>query len=184
RYAKASSDEGWEWEALQPYIRKNERFVAPANYHDITGQFDPAAYGFDGINLPGFPRGTDNLIIQATSELPDEFPFNLDYNSGYQLGIGWAPMTVGNGTRSSLQVSHLGPQYIGRRNLHVLINAHVTRILRSCIEYNHVPPTFGAVKFTQDTRGEVGLKEIICSAGSVGTRHILLNSGIGDRPSC
>ncbi len=27
-------------------------------------------------------------MIQATADLPDEFPFNEDYNSGYHLGIG------------------------------------------------------------------------------------------------
>ncbi len=109
RYAKISGDPGWGWEALRPYFRKvsdafrssrsyfirtsrqNERFVAPADHHNTSGEFDPAVHGFDGINyvsLPGYPRGTDGRVIQVTKELPHEFPFNLDYNSGYELGIG------------------------------------------------------------------------------------------------
>ncbi|KAK0199339.1 aryl-alcohol oxidase precursor [Desarmillaria ectypa] len=190
RYAQISGDPGWGWEALQPYIRKNERVVPPTDHHNTTGQFDPAVHGFDGINsvsLPGVPRGIDGRIIQTTSELPEDFPFNLDYNSGYQLGIGWAPYTIGNGTRSSSQTSYLGPEYIGRPNLHVLTHAHVTRILQSNTENTDGSPTFDAVEFTQDagatihTLAPVHLKEIILSAGSVGTPHILLHSGIGDK---
>ncbi|KAG7445363.1 pyranose dehydrogenase [Guyanagaster necrorhizus] len=189
RYAQISGDPGWGWDALQPYFRKNERFVAPADHHNTTGQFNPVVHGFDGItdvSLPGYPRATDSLIIQATSELPDDFPFNLDYNSGYQLGIGWTPMTVGNGTRSSSQTSYLGPVYIGRPNLHVLVHTRVTRILQSDTKDISRPPTFNAVELTQDagvtthTLAPTNLKEIVLSAGSIGTPNILLHSGIGD----
>ncbi|KAK0229846.1 aryl-alcohol oxidase precursor [Armillaria nabsnona] len=189
RYAQISGDPGWGWNALQPYFRKNEHFVGSADHHNTTGQFDPAAHGLRGItdvSLPGYPRATDSLIIQATTELPEDFPFNLDYNSGYQLGIGWTPMTVGNGTRSSSQTSYLGPAYIHRPNLHVLVHAHVTRILRSGNKNVSRLPTFNAVEFTQDagvtkhSLAPTRLKEIVLSAGSIGTPHILLHSGIGD----
>ncbi|KAK0499356.1 GMC oxidoreductase-domain-containing protein [Armillaria luteobubalina] len=187
RYARISRDSIWGWDALQPYIRRNERFVAPADHHNITGQFNPAVHGFKGVtyvSLPGYPRATDERVHQTTAEFPLEFPFNLDYNSGYQLGIGWAPLTVGNGTRSSSETSYLGPKYIQRPNLHVLVNARVTRIL----DTKNVSRrrTFNAVEFTQDS-GETKhilapkcLKEIILSAGSIGTPHILLHSGIGN----
>ncbi|KAK0229850.1 alcohol oxidase [Armillaria nabsnona] len=190
RYAQISGDPGWGWEALQPYVLKNERLVPPSDHHNTTGQFDPAIHSFNGINsvsLPGVPRATDGRVIQTTSEDPDGFPFNLDYNSGYHLGIGWSPYTVGNGTRSSSQTSYLGAKYIGRPNLHVLIHTHVTRILQSNSSQDTKGlPTFDAVEFTQDagatmhTLAPVRLKEIILSAGSIGTPSILLHSGIGD----
>ncbi|KAG7445389.1 aryl-alcohol oxidase-like protein [Guyanagaster necrorhizus] len=184
RYAQISGDPGWGWEALQPYIRKNEHFVPPSDHHNTTGQFDPAVHSFNGINsvsLPGYPRATDGRVIQTTSELSDDFPFNLDYNSGFHLGVGWAPYTIGNGTRSSSQTSYLGTKFIGRPNLHVLTSVHVTRILQSNITSDS-GPTFDAVEFTQDAGGDkiFELKEVILSAGSVGTPHILLHSGVGD----
>ncbi|KAK0499121.1 alcohol oxidase [Armillaria luteobubalina] len=189
RYAQISGDPGWGWEALQPYIRKNERIVPPSDHHNTTGEFDPAIHNLDGINsvsLPGVLRATDGRVIQTTSDLPNEFPFNLDYNSGYHLGIGWSPYTVGNGTRSSSQTSYLGASYIGRPNLHVLTHTHVTRILRSNTNDTNRPPTFNVVEFTQDagatlhSLASTDLKEIILSAGSIGTPNILLHSGIGD----
>jgi hypothetical protein len=70
---------------------QNERFIrTTSDHHNITGQFNPAVHGFDGINtvsLAGFPSPVDDRIIATTTEL-EEFPFNLDMNSGYQLGIG------------------------------------------------------------------------------------------------
>ncbi|KAG7450008.1 aryl-alcohol oxidase precursor [Guyanagaster necrorhizus] len=187
RYAHVTGDEGWGWDELQPYIRKNERFVPPADHHNTTGEFNPAVHSFDGVNsvsLPGYPRTIDGRVIQATQELPDEFPFNLDYNSGYPLGIGWEQTTTGNGTRSSSETSYLGPEYISRKNLHVLIHTYVTRILAANESTLGDEPLFDTVEFTQDAGATIHtlspLKEIILSAGSVGTPHILLNSGIGD----
>lgn len=70
---------------------QNERFTPPADNHNTTGQFEPSVHGFDGVTsvcLPGFPQGTDDRILRVTAELPDEFPYNRDYNSGKPLGVG------------------------------------------------------------------------------------------------
>jgi hypothetical protein len=40
------------------------------------------------VSLPGFPHVTDARVIQTTADLSDEFPFNLDMNSGDTIGIG------------------------------------------------------------------------------------------------
>ncbi|KAK0196131.1 aryl-alcohol oxidase [Armillaria mellea] len=187
RYARVTGDKGWGWDEILPYILKNERFVAPADHHNTTGEFNPAVHNFDGVNsvsLPGYPKAIDGRVIQATQELQDQFSFNLDYNSGYHLGIGWEQTTVGNGTRSSSETSYLAPGYIDRENLHVLIHSYVTRILTLNKPTSHHKPHFNIVEFTQDAGATIHtlspLKEIILSAGSVGTPHILLNSGIGD----
>ncbi|KAJ6625736.1 aryl-alcohol-oxidase from pleurotus Eryingii [Mycena sp. CBHHK59/15] len=181
RFARAAGDEQWSWDSLIPYMRKNERFSPPADHHDTTGQFNPAVHGFDGINtvsLAGFPYPEiDSRVIQTTKEL-SEFPFNLDMNSGYQLGIGWGQATIKNGSRSSSATSYLSPQYINRPNLHVLLHSRVTRVLQSGAG------AFRTVEFVQDLKGKpttiTAKKEVILSAGSIGTPNILLHSGIGN----
>ncbi|KAJ7495821.1 aryl-alcohol-oxidase from pleurotus Eryingii [Mycena galericulata] len=180
RFAKVTGDEGWSWDNLVPYMRKNERFIPPSDHHNTTGQFNPAVHGFQGINsvsLAGFPSPVDSRIIETTTELP-EFPFNLDMNSGYPLGIGWGQATIKNGSRSSSATSYLGPHFINRPNLHVLLNARVTRVLQT------TPGTFRTVEFLQDLNGKplnlTAKNEIILSAGSIGTPNILLHSGIGN----
>ncbi|KAK0217018.1 aryl-alcohol oxidase precursor [Armillaria fumosa] len=183
RYADVTEDPGWSWNGIQPYIRKNERWTAPTDHHNTTGQFDPAVHGFHGINavsLPGFPSAIQNRVIQTTQELAEEFPFNLDSNSGYQLGVGWEQSTIKHGKRSSSYTSYLGPEFIGRPNLHVLLNAQVTRLSQTASN----PPEFLVVEFAESadaSRCQVtASKEVIISAGSLETPKLLLNSGIGD----
>ncbi|KAJ6494980.1 aryl-alcohol oxidase [Mycena vulgaris] len=181
RFAKVTGDNGWSWDSLIPYMRKNERFsLTTSDHHNTTGQFNPAVHGFSGINtvsLAGFPSPVDDRIIATTTEL-EEFPFNLDMNSGYQLGIGWGQATIKNGSRSSSATSYLAPQFIRRPNLHVLLHARVTRILQTATG------DFRTVEFVQDLNGKrftlTAGNEIVLSAGSVGTPNILLHSGIGN----
>ncbi|KAF8512598.1 aryl-alcohol oxidase [Hysterangium stoloniferum] len=187
RFARVSQDPGWSWDSLQPYIQKTERWVPPADGHDTTGQFDPSVHGFNGINsvsLPGYPQAIDNMVIQTTVELADEFPFNQDINSGNPLGLGWTQLSVGNGQRSSSSTSYLGPQFINRPNLSVLLHAHVTRILPSSTTAGN-NPIFQTVEFAQSNKGArhniTVSKEVILSAGSIATPQILMNSGIGDQ---
>ncbi|KAK0493185.1 alcohol oxidase [Armillaria luteobubalina] len=189
RYARLSGDEGWAWDKMQSYFRRNERFVPSADDHNTTGQYDPAVHGFEGItsvSIAEYPSVLDGRIIQATKELFNESPFNVDYNSGYHLGIGWHQKTIGNGTRSSSEMSYLGPEYIDRANLYVLVDSHVTRILvanDSAVIDEGSKPYFDRIEFTQDAGKTMhtisARKEIILSAGVIGTPHILLNSGVG-----
>ncbi|KAJ7878659.1 aryl alcohol oxidase [Mycena leptocephala] len=157
RWAKVTRDDGWSWDNLVQYMRKNERFSPPADHHNTTGQFNPAVHGFRGIN---------------------SYPFNLDTNSGYPLGIGWVQATIKNGARSSSATSYLTPQFATRHNLHVLLHARVTRVLPT------TSSTFRTVEFVQDLNGKrftlTAGRELILSAGSIGTPNILLHSGIGN----
>ncbi|TFK34624.1 aryl-alcohol oxidase-like protein [Crucibulum laeve] len=185
RYARLTNDYGWSWERIQPFIHKNEKFEPSADNHNITGQFNASLHNFHGVNsvsLPGSPQSIDGRVIQTTQEL-EEFPFNLDMNSGHHLGIGWAQTTIGtNGQRSSSATSYLGPNFANRSNLHVLLHAQVSRVIKTGTEQGK--PAFQGVEFTEGVGGPwrraTARREIILSAGSIGTPHILMNSGIGD----
>ncbi|KAJ7475197.1 aryl-alcohol-oxidase from pleurotus Eryingii [Mycena galericulata] len=153
RYANVTGDEGWSWDSLIPYIRKNERLGPPADHHNTNGQFNPAVHGFDGINsvtLSGFPSPIDPRVI-GTAKASSEWPFNLDMNSGYHLGVGWMQETVRDGSRSSSATSYLAQEFISRPNLHVLLHAQVTRVLPSGLN-----STFRTVEFVQNRQGLPG----------------------------
>ncbi|KAG6861887.1 hypothetical protein C0995_010593 [Termitomyces sp. Mi166 len=196
RYAEVTKDPGWSWTAIQPYIRKvgadyifvddsmtgqNEKFIAPADHHRTTGQYEPSMHGFHGINfvsLPGFPQAIDEQVIQTTRDL-DEFFFNQDMNSGNLLGLGWSQATIGEGSRSSSATSYLDAEFSARENLHILVNTRVTRIISSTQDR-----TFRTVEFVQPQGSKWAIsahKELILSAGTIGSPQILMNSGIGDR---
>ncbi|KAJ7586273.1 aryl-alcohol-oxidase from pleurotus Eryingii [Mycena floridula] len=183
RYAALTGDNGWSWDSLQEYMRKNEHFMLPQDGRNSSNEFDPKVHGFNGVNsvtLVSDLHEMDPLVFAATADLPDEFPFNLDTNSGNQIGMSWAQMTVKNGARSSSATSYLAEEFINRSNLDVLLHAFVTRVLP--VQSN--PLSFGEVEFTQDAAASLhkvsAKKEIIVSAGVIGTPHILMHSGIGD----
>ncbi|KAJ7629664.1 aryl-alcohol oxidase [Mycena polygramma] len=186
RYARLSGDPGWSWANIQKYIHKNEKWTQPADRHNTTGQFNPQIHSSTGINsvsLPGFSHGQfDSRIIATTREKPGAFPFNLDMNSGRPLGVGWIQTTINGGQRSSAATSYLGHNFVSRPNLHVLVNSHVTRIIQTGVDQGK--PAFRSVEFAQSETGSRTVvnatKEVILSAGAIGSPQILLLSGIGD----
>ncbi|KAF5392193.1 hypothetical protein D9757_001525 [Collybiopsis confluens] len=162
RFASVTKDDGWSWDALQPYIAKNEKWEPPADRHNTT----------------------DPMVFEAVDELGGIFHFNEDYNSGKPLGFGWLQSTItSEGRRSSSATSYLAPEFISRDNLDVLLHARVSRVLPSP-KSSSSKYAFRTVEFAQDLHGPLlsvsASKEVILSAGVIGSPHILLNSGIGD----
>ncbi|KAJ3569077.1 hypothetical protein NP233_g5293 [Leucocoprinus birnbaumii] len=190
RYASISGDNGWSWDGIQPAIFKNEKWTEPADHHDTTGQYNPDVHsttGVTAVSLRGYPlNDIEPRIIQTTKDLPGEFPFTEDYNSGYELGLGWSQSTIDEqGRRSSSATSYLGSEFIARPNLNVLVNAQVTRITQTGTSTDGKPELLG-IEFvdTRDTSRSFTVqaqKEVILSAGSVNTPQLLMLSGIGDQ---
>ncbi|KAF9002519.1 pyranose dehydrogenase [Cyathus striatus] len=171
KFGVITGDEGWSWGQMLPYILKNERWLPPADHHDTAGQYNPRyhnRFGMTPVSLPGFPQPIDNKIMQTTKDMHQNFPFNVDMNSGNPIGV----CNIGNGVRSSSATAYLSPKYIERPNLHVLVNTRVTRVLPT--KANDFTIRKNPVRITAN-------KELILSAGAIGTPQILLSSGIGDR---
>ncbi|KAF9447243.1 GMC oxidoreductase [Macrolepiota fuliginosa MF-IS2] len=183
RWAKVTGDSGWSWNNLIPYFKKNERWVSPAEPRNTTGQFDPSVHGFNGstsVSLPGHLQGVDSRVIAAANELSGDYEFNIDMNSGRPLGTVWFQGTIGNGERSSSATSYLTTRVLNRPNLHVVLNTLTTGITPSGTKNSK--PLFGNVQVFGNGQScsLSAKKEILLSAGSIGSPHILLHSGIGD----
>ncbi|KAJ7363007.1 pyranose dehydrogenase [Mycena albidolilacea] len=185
RYADLTGEPGWSWDQILLYFFKNEKISAPADHHNIQGQFNPSVHstkGVTSVSLPGFDWPIFyHKVLQTTKELPEEFPFNLDTNSGKPLGLGWRQSTIGDGTRSSSATSYLASEFTQRENLHVLVHAQVSQLVDPSNVAGKV--VFGGVRFSQGASQFTAkaTKEIILSAGTVGTPNILMHSGIGDQ---
>ncbi|KAF8883634.1 aryl-alcohol oxidase-like protein [Gymnopilus junonius] len=186
RFAHFSGDSGWAWSNILPYFLKSEKWVPPADHHNTVGQFNPSFHNLKGtgitsVSLPGFQLPIDGRVLQTSKNFPSEFPFTLDYNNGIPLGLGYLQSTIGNGTRSSAATAYLNPSVVARPNLEVVLNTHVTRVLQATNTGNS--KSFRRVELKSGSKlvTVTALKEVILSAGSVMTPHILLNSGIGDK---
>ncbi|KAK7052417.1 pyranose dehydrogenase 3 [Favolaschia claudopus] len=184
RYAELTGDSGWSWDSIFPYFLKNERWTAPADHHDTRGQYNPRVHsstGKTGVSLPGYRWPVGSRVMQTTKELSDDFPFNLDYNSGNPLGVGWLQYTIGGGERSSAATSYLTSDVQQRPNLHILLTARVFSLLSN--KSNRL--SFNGVQFSHNGSPELftvsAKKEIVLSAGTIGTPHVLMHSGVGNK---
>ncbi|KAF9444128.1 GMC oxidoreductase [Macrolepiota fuliginosa MF-IS2] len=187
RLASVSGDIGWSWENIQSYLRKNEKLEPPADNHDVDGEFDPSVHSTTGRVVVTPPNNLspaiDAATLQASEELGGDFQFNLDMNSGKPLGLGWLQSTIGHdATRSSSAMSYLDSQTKARKNLHIVTDTFVTRVLKT-------PGTKGLTIRSVEIRSPnisdtvllTASKEVIIASGTIGTPHILLHSGIGDQ---
>lgn len=95
---------------------------------------------------------------------------------------GFTQFTIKDGARSSSATSYLGPQFIKRRNLNVLLHARVSRVLSTGTVNGQ--PVLQTVEFKSSTGAltrATARREVILSAGAVNSPQILLHSGIGDK---
>lgn len=80
---------------------QNEKWTAPADGHDTTGQYDPSIHSTTGVtsfSLSGHHQALDPMVFQAGQELGGIFDFKLDYNDGRPLGLGMCLSTCFEGT--------------------------------------------------------------------------------------
>jgi choline dehydrogenase len=146
---------------------KNEHWTVSTDRHNESGKFNPAVHRFHkihAVSLPGFTYPiVDARVKQVIKEMSDQFPFNRDYNSGSPLGVcayysysellpkthnitvAWTQNTIKHGKRSSSFSSYLGPEFIGRPNLHVVLNAEATRLIQT----SQASKEFKTVEFAQ-----------------------------------
>ncbi|KAJ3575776.1 hypothetical protein NP233_g878 [Leucocoprinus birnbaumii] len=180
KWARFSGDKGWSWEGMLPYFEKTERWTVAPGHGSERRDFNPRVHGFKGPLGIGFNdviQPTDPLVMQTTKDLPNEFPFLEDLNAGRPIGAGWTQFSIANGTRTSSATAYLDPVN-DRPNLSVLVNTYVTRIIETS------NGSFKTVEFAQNQTSPrqnlTASKEVILSAGAIGTPQILLNSGVGD----
>ncbi|KAI0087637.1 aryl-alcohol oxidase-like protein [Irpex rosettiformis] len=184
RWANVTGDSGWGFDNIVKYIKKMENFVPPLDGRNISDEVDVSIHGHSGplhISVSGAKVATDDRVINTTRELPSEFPFNLDQNSGDSLGIGWTQVTIADGERQSAALSYLDP-ILSRKNLDILVNTQATKVLQTGVSGGK--PVFRGVQFSQVGSGKFttlkATREVILSAGAIKTPHVLMLSGIGD----
>lgn len=156
---------GWSFEDVLPYFRKSEGWEGEAS----------GARGTEGplkvAHLTERPELCE-AIIAAGREAG--LPYRPDINSGPQEGIGYYQQTRRGRWRASASRAYLRPA-LKRPNLKVVTNRHVIRILFEGRRAVGV--------LLKHANGELetvsAAREVILSAGVIGSPHILMLSGVG-----
>ena len=158
---------GWSWDDCLPYFRKAERWEGEAS----------EARGKEG---PLFTSKTDRppicaTVLEAGKQLGLEYREDVnDLPPGHGDCIGWCQQTRGGRRRASAARTYLRPA-LKRPNLQLVTHALVHRVLFD--GKRAVGVEFSRNGHTE--RADAG-REVILSAGAIGSPHILQLSGVGD----
>ena len=160
---------GWSWNDVLPYFLKSENNELGKNeFHNDEGPISVTNKKIDLKMLEEFQNAAEEFGIPRTN----------DFNKGDNFGVGYFQFTTTRQKLLKLRCSaakgYLNPVK-KRSNLKIIVNAHVQKInflKRKAISVNFYDN--GKLKTIKAN------KEILLSAGSIGSPHILQVSGIGD----
>jgi choline dehydrogenase len=163
RWAEGGA-KGWGHDDLVPYFRRTETAIGR----------DP---GLRGVLGPVWAAPTtevdDGSLVFLEAVRQAGYDLTADISGAGGDGAFWCDLTVLGGRRQSAADAYLIPA-LGRPNLHLVTDAHVSRLLIDrdrcvAVEYR----SFGNTERAHSRR------EVILAAGTVGSAQLLLLSGVG-----
>ena len=156
---------GWSWDDVLPYFKRSEKW---------DGVDDSGLRGKDGpLSVQSSRLNRDIVDNWVDAAVTAGYQRNYDYNGFDQEGVGHFQLTMKGGRRCSAAAAYLTP-FKSRKNLKIITNAQTKKV-------NIVNGRASSVEI--DTKNNIDTisakKEIILSAGSIGSPQILMLSGIG-----
>lgn len=171
----AAGNPTWGWEQVLPYFKKSEnnkvaKIAIDSQYHATNGP----------LSIDYYSKELSPPIADVVGRSFNEIGYDtiLDYNNGDRY-LGWmrSQGTIDNGMRCSAAKAFLNRNLVGgRKNLHIIKHAHVTRL-----ETDAKSNSVRGVRFVLNGKERVvtSSKEVILSAGAINSPQILMLSGIG-----
>jgi len=161
---------GWGWNDVLPYFLKSENNeLGKSEFHNDSGPITVANKKINLKLLDEFQNAAEEVGIPKT----------VDFNKGDNFGVGFFQFTTSHSKfglklRCSAAKGYLNPVK-KRKNLKIIVNAHVQKL-------NFNNKSVESVSFfTGDKLNHAKAnKEVILSAGAIGSPHLLQISGIGD----
>jgi len=155
---------GWNYDALLPFFKRSER---------AAGR-DPFHRGLDGP-MEVAPASTTDPLWEACFEAAVQAGHarNEDSNGATAEGVSWNDMNVVNEVRQSAADAYLAPA-AARPNLTIVTGAYVRRVLIEHTSCRGIEYTTGG-----QIRTSLADREVVLTAGVIGTPHLLLLSGVG-----
>ncbi|XP_013167529.1 PREDICTED: glucose dehydrogenase [FAD, quinone]-like [Papilio xuthus] len=166
----AAGNYGWSYREVLPYYMKSESAT-------LKGQSKSPWHGRDGeltVEDVPFRSKLSKAFLDGVKYLGHRI---VDYNSPDGFGFNYIQATINRGVRMSSAKAFLH-KHKNRKNLHILPNSRVTKVL-----IDPITKTAYGVEFQRN--GQIyqirAKKEVILSAGPIESPHLLMLSGIGPR---
>ncbi|ODM97397.1 Glucose dehydrogenase [FAD, quinone] [Orchesella cincta] len=163
-----TGDDSWGYTGVLPYFKRTETFSGTSN--------DPDARGHEGelrIRKPSY-IGLSEDWIRAGQELG--YPF-VDLNGRHEDGFGILQYPIYKGIRQSTYAAFLLPYHKSPR-----LTIRRYALVRKLLFRDHTNMVFG-VEYLRHGRIETAIatREVILTAGTLGSSKLLMLSGIGPR---
>jgi choline dehydrogenase-like flavoprotein len=155
----------WDHPHVLPYFKRMERWEGGAS----------AWRGGDGplaVQRCRYADPLNDAFRQAA--IANGHPWTDDYNGQSQSGFSQLQMTIAGGRRMSAARAYLRPA-LGRGNVEIRVNAHVTRVLFDGDAAQGIEYRQGGALHQVHAR-----REVVLSGGVINTPQLLMLSGIGD----
>lgn len=163
----AEGNEGWSYDEVLPYFKKLESFEdGESEYRGGSGPIK--------VQRAPNPSPVCEALKDAVSQTCS-VAINEDYNGAEQVGVSTMQINAVDGLRYSAAEGYINPHLKTRKNLEVKLFGQVSRVLfegTRCVGVEVI----NKKGQTETIRAE---REVILSAGVIGSAQILMLSGVG-----
>ena len=158
---------GWGWDEVLPYFKRSETWNGDSTDLDLRGRDGPLSVSPTSLKRDVVDKWISAAVMAGYPETPD-------YNGVDQEGVGYFQLTTKKGRRCSSAVAYLNP---ARKNKNLTIFTHM-QVEKLIIKDGRVT----GVKAKHKSKSVYlnVAREVILSAGTIGSPQILMLSGIGD----
>jgi choline dehydrogenase len=169
-WAQATGDSEWTWERCLPHFKKHEDYYKGADeLHGEGGEWRVERQRVRWDILDAFAQAAQEAGI----------PHSEDFNRGDNEGVGYFQVNQKNGWRWNTAKAFLRPICYARPNFEMWTQAQVARLLME-EQPDGSKRCAGALVWADNELVSVfAAREVILSAGSIGSPQILQLSGIG-----
>ena len=161
----AAGCDGWDWKSVLPYFKRSENNLNLGD-DELHGDAGPLHVA----DLPSPHRMIESFVAAGNA---CGVPANRDFNGVTQEGVGAFQTTMQNGRRCSPADAYLKPA-MHRSNLVVMTDTSVDRVLFDGRRATGVDAVARGTSIRIAAR-----REVVLSAGAIGSPSILLRSGVG-----
>ena len=158
-------NKGWSWEDVLPYFKRSESWEGGSD--NVRGGDGPLS-----VSRSRLKRDVCDAWVEAAQNAG--YKYNDDYNQEDQEGVGYFQLTMRDGWRCSSAVAYLRPAK-GRANLQIITDAQTYRVV-----FKDNRATGVVVNHKNREQTITARREVILSAGAIGSPQILMLSGIGE----
>ena len=169
-WAQITGDEGWRWDAVLPYFKRHEdHYKGASEWHGAGGEW----------RIEKQRVRWDLLDAWSLAAQQAGLPASEDFNRGDNEGVGYFEVNQKSGWRWNTAKAFLRPVCMQRPNFTLWTEAQATRLaLQRDGDGTLCCHGIELLKDGQRVRA-TARRELILSAGAIGTVQILQLSGIG-----